>query len=109
MAANIEKIARLLGAEIVDQVPDTGPGFLGASRMADEVSRIRMNRAANLANSDSPSTTGDQSPIQLPISELLLEKLEQLAKKTHGDNCGVSPIQFATQLLEDAVDRRLGT
>jgi hypothetical protein len=34
MAKNIEKLASLLGAQVVDQIPNTGGGAFGAARMA---------------------------------------------------------------------------
>ena len=42
MAMDIEKIARLLGAEIKGQVPEVGGGTFGATRLARAVDAMRV-------------------------------------------------------------------
>jgi len=41
MASNIKKIADLLGAKVVAQVPDAGRGAFGAYRLAEIVARLQ--------------------------------------------------------------------
>ncbi len=41
MAKNIKKIAEILGAKIVTEVPDTGGGAFGACRLAEIVARLQ--------------------------------------------------------------------
>ena len=44
MAKNIKKIAEILGAKIVDQVPATGGGMIGVSHLAAIVAQVRELR-----------------------------------------------------------------
>lgn len=86
--ANIEKIARLLGADVVDRVPDTGPGLLGTYRLAHDVAQIQIQRS-------------------IPLSPATYKKLEELAKKSKPVGGPISPLQLAAELLEVAIDRGL--
>jgi len=98
MASNIDEIARLLGAKIVDRIPSIEPGYLGASRMAHVVASLRSR----------PQSAAKPSH-QVPLSDTTFEKLEVLAKKTNGGDKNVSPIQLAAELLEAAIDRGLAS
>jgi hypothetical protein len=41
MAKNVKRIAEILGAKIVAEVPDTGGGAFGAYRLAEIVARLQ--------------------------------------------------------------------
>ena len=106
MAKNIRKIARLLGAEMVGQVPETGGGAFGAARLgrviAELQGRLRPSQGIRPGRPTDPSW--DRSP-KVPMSrrtETKLAKLAELASKT---GRRVSPMQLAAQLLEDALSQ----
>jgi len=107
MATNIDKIARLLGAEIVEQVPETGPGLLGAYRIADQVSRLQFARSSITSQNVHRQVSLDRQNRQLSLSEATFDKLEVLAKKTSVGSEPISPVELAAQLLEAAVDQGL--
>lgn len=90
---NMEQIAKDLGTERRGQVSARG-GYFGALQLAAEVaSRFRTPEGGGRATDPSWS---EQRLVRL--SPKTLERLEELAEKTHA-----SPMQVAALLLERAV------
>ncbi len=104
MAKEIQRIAKLLGAEVVDQVPNTGGGAFGAARLAHVISqlqsRLRPGEGKRPGRPTNPSW--DRSP-KIPMSRKTEAKLARLAQRASKSGRRVSPMQLAAQLLEDAV------
>ncbi len=106
MAKNIRKIAGLLGAEIVGQVPKTGGGAFGAARLGHVVAelqgRLKPSQGIRPGRPTDPSWV--RSP-KVPMSRSTETKLVKLAKLASKTGRRVSPMQLAAQLLEDAVSQ----
>ena len=104
MAKNIKRIAKLLGAEVAAQVPDTGGGAFGAARIGNIVtvlqSRLKPSQGKRPGHPTDP--TWDRTP-KIPMSRKTANKLAQLAEKASKTGRRVSPMQVAAQLLEDAI------
>ena len=106
MAKNIKKIADLLGAKIVAQVPDTGGGAFGAYRLAEIVARLQARLEPSPGKRPGRPTAVDWVHYRkLPMSDETFKKLEELAAKVSTDDRKVSPMQLAAQLLEEAIGR----
>jgi hypothetical protein len=106
MAKNIKKIAELLGARIVAEVPDTGGGAFGAYRLAEIVAGLQARLEPGLGKRPGRPTAVDWiHHRKLPMSDATFRKLEELAAKASTDDRKVSPMQLAAQLLEDAIGR----
>src|SRR4051812_2754131 len=104
MAGNVHKLAHLLGAEVVGEVPDTGGGAFGAARMARCVADLQARLAPSRGRRPgrpSDATWGRRAKV--PMSEATARKLEVLAEKASTPHRRVSPMQVAAQLLEQAV------
>jgi hypothetical protein len=104
MARKIEKLADVLGATVVGQVPDTGGGAFGAARLGRLVALLQ----ARLEPSEGrrPGRPTDASWVhhsKVPMSEETVQKLHRLAELASTPERRVSPMQVAAQLLEDAV------
>ena len=103
MAKNIRKLASLLGAEVVGQVPDVGSGAFGAARMASILrQRLEPGRGQRPGR---PSVSGWTSRPKVPMSQATERKLDRLAERASTPGRKVSPMQVAAQLLEEAVAR----
>ncbi|HVX12057.1 MAG TPA: hypothetical protein VHC22_12825 [Pirellulales bacterium] len=106
MAKNVKKLAKLLGAEVLGQVPDTGGGAFGAERLGQVVatlqSRLRPSQGKRPGRPTDP--TWDRAP-KVPMSRRTAAKLTRLARRVSKTGRRVSPMQVAAQLLEDAVSR----
>jgi hypothetical protein len=104
MAKNIDKIASLLGARVIGQVPETGGGAFGAARLAQIVASLparlepghgrRPGRPTNAAWVHHP---------KVPMSEETVRKLTRLAELASTSERRVSPMQIAAHLLEEVV------
>jgi hypothetical protein len=104
MARKIEKLAEMLGATVVGQVPETGGGAFGAARLGKLVASLQ----ARLEPSEGrrPGRPTDASWVRhskVPMSEETVQKLVRLAELASTPERRVSPMQVAAQLLEDAV------
>jgi hypothetical protein len=104
MAKKIEKIADLLGARVVGQLPETGGGAFGAARLPQLVASLQ----ARLEPSEGrrPGRPTDARWVchpKVPMSEETAEKLARLAELASTPERRVSPMQVAAQLLEEAV------
>jgi hypothetical protein len=101
MAMDPQEFAKLLGAEIVGEVPDVGGGPFGMARLA----RI-MHQRLTPSQGDRPGrpTNPDwASRPKVPMSEETVRKLAEIAEAMSNSKRKVSPMQVAAQLLEDAV------
>ena len=106
MAKNINKIAEILGAKIVAQVPETGGGAFGAYRLAEIVARLQARLEPGQGKRPGRPTAVDWvHHRKLPMSDETFKKLEELAAKVSTDDRKVSPMQLAAQLLEEAIGR----
>jgi len=104
MAKNVKRIAEILGAKIVAEVPETGGGAFGASRLAQIVARLQGRVEPADEKRSGPAVNGDHA-YQLPLSDATFKKLEDLAAKISTDACKVAPMQLAAELLDDAIGR----
>jgi hypothetical protein len=103
MAKNVNKIAEALGATVVGEVPDTGGGAFGMSRLAG-ILRTRLEPG----HGRRPGRPSDPLWVlqrKVPMSEETLKRLTQLAESISTEERKVSPMQVAAQLLEDSLDR----
>src|SRR5437879_6289234 len=104
MAKNVERIADLLGAEVIGQLPETGGGAFGAARLA----WLAASLQARLEPSEGrrPGRPTDARWVRhpkVPMSEETARKLARLAELASTPERQVSPMQMAAQLLEEAV------
>ena len=103
MAKNREKLARLLGAKIVGQVPDVGGGAFGMARLA-QVLHDRLTPGQG-ERPGRPTDAAWEFRPKVPMSKTTQRKLQRLAEQASAAGRKVSPMQLAAQLLEDAVAR----
>jgi len=103
MAKKVTKIAEALGATVVGEVPDTGGGALGMSRLA-AILRTRLAPGQG-RRPGRPSDPGWVMQRKVPMSQATLERLTQLAESISTAERKVSPMQVAAQLLEDSLHR----
>jgi len=103
MAKNVKKIAKALGATIGEQIPDTGGGAFGMSRLATAlISQLQPIQGKRPGRPSDPSWI--YSP-KVPMSEETLDRLEKLAEAVSTDERRVIPMQVAAQLLEESIDK----
>jgi hypothetical protein len=103
MAKNVTKIAEALGATVVGEVPDTGGGAFGMSRLA-AILRTRLEPGQG-RRPGRPSDPVWVIQRKVPMSQETLERLTQLAEAISTAERKVSPMQVAAQLLEDSLNR----
>lgn len=101
MAKNVHKLAKLLGAEVVGQVPDVGAGAFGAARLA-RILQVRLEPSRGQRPGRPTDSSWTRHP-KVPMSEQVERRLVELAKHASTSERRVSPMQVAAQLLEDAV------
>ena len=104
MAKNIQEIAAGLGVEVVGQMPETGGGAFGATRLA----RIVETMQARLLPGQGirPGRPTDASWVRhpkVPMSEATRQRLSRLAEQSSRGGRKVSPMQIAARILEDAL------
>jgi hypothetical protein len=103
MPKNREKLAELLGAKIVGEVPDVGGGAFGMARMARILhQRLTPSRGERPGRPTNPSWV--LRP-KVPMSEATARRLARMAEAMSTADRKVSPMQVAAQLLEEAVGR----
>ena len=103
MAKDVNKIAEALGAKVVGEVPDTGGGAFGMSRLASLLrTRLEPGQGRRPGRPSDPLWVLQR---KVPMSEETLERLTQLAESISTAERKVSPMQVAAQLLEDSLDR----
>ena len=103
MAKSINKIAEALGATVLGEVPETGGGAFGMSRLA-AILRTRLEPGQGRR----PGRPSDPLWViqrKVPMSQATLKRLTQLAEAISTAERKVSPMQVAAQLLEDSLKR----
>lgn len=101
MAKNREKLAALLGAKIVGEVPDVGGGAFGMARLA-----YILHQRLTPSHGERPGRPTDASWVhrpKVPMSEATYEKLVGIAEAMSTPERKVSPMQVAAHLLEEAI------
>lgn len=106
MAEKVEKIASLLGAEVVARLPETGGGAFGAARLATLVAALQARLEPSVGRRPGrPTDASWTHHSKVPMTDATMQKLVHLADLASTANRRVSPMQVAAQLLEDAVER----
>jgi hypothetical protein len=106
MAKNVKRIAEILGAKIVAEIPDTGGGAFGAYRLAEIVAHLQDRLEPGQGKRPGrPTAVEWVHHRKLPMSDETFIKLEQLAAKISTDARKISPMQLAAQMLEEAIAR----
>lgn len=103
MSIDPQEFARLLGAEIVGEVPDVGGGPFGMARLA-HVMRERLTPSRGERPGRPTNPNWEVRP-KVPMSEATARKLAEIAEAMSTSGRKVSPMQVAAQLLEEAVAR----
>ena len=109
MARNIRAVAELLGATVVDRLPETGGGAFGAARLAASVSRLRSRLKPGRGKR--PGRPTDPNWVhhpKVPMSAETERRLARLAAELSAGSRKVSPMQLAAQILEDAIAQITG-
>jgi hypothetical protein len=104
MVLDPKKIAEVMGAVHVGQLPDTGGGAFGAARLA-EMLKERLQPSGGR-----PGQPGNVRWVLHPkvsISQETQNQLILLADRLSTPERCISPMQVAAELLEEAVKRRL--
>jgi hypothetical protein len=106
MAKNVRKIAELLGAEVVAEVPETGGGAFGAARLDQVISALQARLQPGQGKRPGrPRDPSWQRAPKVPMSVETEQTLIELAEQASRSGRRVSPMQLAAQLLEEAVSR----
>lgn len=101
MAKNREKLAVLLGARIVEELPEVGGGAFGMARLAHLLrERLKPSQGERPGRPTNPDWI--RRP-KVPMSETTIQLLTKIAENMSTPERKVSPMQVAAQLLEDAV------
>jgi hypothetical protein len=103
MARNPEKLAELLGARLVGEVPDVGGGVFGMARLAH-----LLHQRLTPSQGERPGRPTDPTWVlrsKVPLSEATAQRLAQIAEELSTPERKVNPMQVAAQLLEEAVGR----
>jgi len=103
MAKNVKRIAKRMGAELVERLPDVGGGAAGAMRMAAMLQvRLQPGQGARPGRPSVPAWT--RRP-KVPMSAATERRLAKLAKLfSRRQKHPITPMQVAAQLLEAAVE-----
>jgi hypothetical protein len=104
MARNLDTIARQLGAEVIAQVPEVGPGAFGAARLARIIEQLRSRLAPGQGRRPGRPTDANwvRHP-KVPMSEATERRLIRLAQQVSTSGRKISPMQLAAQILEDVL------
>jgi hypothetical protein len=96
-----QEFARMLGAEIVGEIPDVGGGPCGMARLA----RILHQRLtpSHGERPGRPTNPNWVTRCKVPMSAATAEYLAQLAEQMSTPDRRISPMQVAAQLLEEAL------
>lgn len=101
MAKNREKLAALLGAKIVGQIPEVGGGAFGMARLAHI-----LHQRLTPSQGERPGRPTDASWVhrpKVPMSEATYRTLVEIAESISTAERKVSPMQVAAQLLEETI------
>src|SRR2546426_2535646 len=103
MSIDPQEFARMLGAEIVGEIPDVGGGPFGMARLARILHRhLTPSRGERPGRPTNPNWTIRP---KVPMSQKTARKLARIAKALSTSQRQVSPMQVAAQLLQEAVTR----
>ena len=103
MAKNIQTIASLMGADIVDRLALSGHGAFGAARLA-RILQQRLEPSIGRRPGRPTNVVWVKRP-KIPMSLATADKLSKLAEKlSQKGGRRISPMQLAAQLLEEAVN-----
>src|SRR6266516_1614822 len=103
MPIDLQEFAKLLGAEIVGEVPDVGGGPFGMARLAHIMhERLTPSRGERPGRPTNPNWV---TRCKVPMSDATLRRLTELAEEMSTAERKVSPMQVAAQLLEEALGR----
>ena len=103
MPVDPHEFARMLGAEIVGEVPDVGGGPFGMARLAHILhQQLTPSRGERPGRPTNPSWTIRP---KVPMSQKTARKLASIAKAMSTPERKVSPMQVAAQLLQEALAR----
>ncbi|HZU35329.1 MAG TPA: hypothetical protein VFA18_05455 [Gemmataceae bacterium] len=101
MALEPHEFAKLLGAEIVGEVPDVGAGPFGMARLAHLMhERLTPSRGERPGRPTNPNWV---TRCKVPMSAATMNRLTELARELSTAERKVSPMQLAAQLLEEAL------
>ncbi|HJT31778.1 MAG TPA: hypothetical protein VJ783_06970 [Pirellulales bacterium] len=99
----MKRIAKKLGAKVIERLPDVGGGAAGAMRMAKLLQdRLQPGQGERPGRPSVPTWT--RRP-KVPMSEATERRLAKLADLfSRQQKHPVTPMQVAAQLLEAAVE-----
>jgi len=101
MSKNRTKLAKLLGAKIVGEVPDVGGGAFGMARLAHLLhQRLVPSQGARPGR---PTDAGWVARPKIPMSQTTKAKLMKLAQQASTSERKISSMQLAAYILEAAV------
>lgn len=103
MARNPERLAKLLGAEVVGRVPRVGGGAFGMARLAHI-----LHQRLTPAQGERPGRPTDPSWVvrpKVPMSRGTEAKLKKLARQASSPSRKVSAMQVAACLLEEVLSQ----
>jgi hypothetical protein len=104
MARNIDMIAGKLGAKVMAEVPDVGPGAFGASRLGAIVQQLRSRLIPSQGRrAGRPTDAKWVHHPKVPMTQATERRLARLAARASSKGRKISPMQLAAQILESAV------
>lgn len=100
MTANIDRLAKKLGAELVATVPEYSAGAFGVAKLAHTLrARLEPGRGKRPGRPSNPRWTKRS---KVPLAAETEARLEELARLLSDEHRKVSPMQVAAQVLEEA-------
>jgi hypothetical protein len=103
MPLDPQEFARMLGAEIVGEVPDVGGGPFGMARLAHILhERLTPSQGERPGRPTNPNWA---TRCKVPMSAGTVEQLARMAEEMSTAQRRISPMQVAAQLLEEALQR----
>src|SRR5947209_6870894 len=103
MPIDPHEFAKMLGAEIVGEVPDVGGGPFSMARLAHFLhERLTPSRGKRPGRPTNPNWV---TRCKVPMSDTTLRRLTELAEELSTAERKVSPMQVAAQLLETSLGR----
>ena len=104
MASNLNAIAVRLGAKVITQIPEVGGGAFGAARLACIIEHLRSRLVPSQGRrAGRPTEPKWVRHPKVPMSEATERRLIRLAEEASTSGRKISPMQFAAQILEDAL------
>ena len=103
MTKNPKRLAKLLGAKIVGQVPDVGGGAFGMARLA-HILHQRLTPSQGKRPGRPTDGAWEVRP-KVPMSKATLRRLRHLAEQASHGGRKVTAAQMAAHLLEEALNK----